>query len=103
MPRSQKNMLVRPVITEKSTADAAKKRYTFEVRPGATKTQIKSGVEELFKVKVLKVATMIMAGKKYRTGKRSVKKQRPEWKKAIVTIKSDQKIDLFEAAGEGGK
>lgn len=96
-------MLIRPVITEKSTADASRKRYTFEVLPGATKTQVGKAVEEQFKVTVIKVQTMIIAGKKYRAGKRAAKKHRPDWKKAIVTVKPDQKIDLFEAAGEGGK
>jgi large subunit ribosomal protein L23 len=84
-------------------ANASKKRYAFEVLPGATKPAVKKAVEELFKVKVLKIQTMIVSGKKYRAGKRAVKKLRPDWKKAVVTIKPDQKIDLFEAAGGEGK
>lgn len=92
-------MLIKPLITEKSLKDAGKKRYTFAVKKEANKPQISQAVEKTFGVKVIEVHTSNMPGKKYRSGKRWVYRYKPNWKKAIVTIKSDQKIELFEAAG----
>ncbi len=89
-------MLLKPLITEKSMARAAKKQYAFVVSLADTKTDIKKSIEKSFGVKVLKVHTSIMPGHSYRTGKRGLKGQTSEWKKALVTIKPDQKIDLFE-------
>jgi len=93
-------MLIRPIITEKSTRAASRKIYTFEVSKDDTKTQIKYLVEKTFGVKVLAVKTAMMAGKDYRTGRKGKKSYRSDWKKAMIEIKSDQKIDLFEAATE---
>jgi len=89
--------IVRPILTERSAIVKEKlNQYTFAVRPQSTKGDIRRALEELFKVDVLKVRTMTVRGKKRRFG-RSVG-VRPDWKKAIVTLKAGQKIDLVEQA-----
>lgn len=91
------NVIVRPILTERSTALKEKQnRYAFEVRRGATKPDIRHAVEEMFKVKVLGVRTMNVRGKFRRLGRSFGK--RPDWKKAIVTLNEGQKIDLVEKA-----
>jgi len=92
-------MLSKPLITEKTLRDAASKRYTFVVDLKATKTDIKREVEKLFGVNVIKVHTAIMPGKSYRSGKRFIFRNKSDWKKAVVSVKPDQKIDLFEVTG----
>lgn len=91
-----RDILIRPIISEKSTAAMADRRYTFEVHPDANKVQIKQAVEEIFKVKVQKVNTMNVRGKRKRVG-RSVG-YRSDWKKAIVTLAEGQSIPIFEGA-----
>ncbi len=87
----------RPLITEKSTQQKEENRqYVFEVDPRANKIEIKEAVEQLFKVKVLKVRTLNVLGKIKRLGRRYGK--RPDWKKAIVTLKEGDRIDFFEGA-----
>jgi len=87
----------RPLITEKSTHQKeANRQYTFEVDRGANKIEIQSAVERLFKVKVLQVQTCNVLGKVKRLGRRYGK--RPDWKKAIVTLKEGDRIDFFEGA-----
>lgn len=89
-------LLIKPLITEKALAEAAKKRYTFKVVLAATKSDIKKAVEKTFGVQVIKVQTAIIHGKEYRTGKKWLTKKKSDWKKAVVTIKPDKQIDLFE-------
>ncbi|HEV2339578.1 MAG TPA: 50S ribosomal protein L23 [Patescibacteria group bacterium] len=91
-----KNVIIRPIITEKSMNQAGKGKYTFHVANTATKQDIKASVEKFFTVDVLAVATMNNKGGSIRTGVRRVEKKRQHWKKAIVTIKAGQKITLFE-------
>jgi large subunit ribosomal protein L23 len=91
-------VLIKPVISEKTLAEAANKRYAFKVRLLATKPEIRQAVEKTFGVKVKKVQTMVVPGKTYRSGKRWTFKKKADWKKAIVTIKPDKKIDLFETS-----
>jgi len=89
--------IVRPVVSEKSTALGEEGKYVFEVAPEANKIQIKAAVEEAFANKKINVATvniLHVPGKTRRRG-RSVGKTR-SWKKAIVTLKSGQRLDLFE-------
>lgn len=71
-------------------------RYTFVVTPSDTKTDIKAAIEKTFGVNVTSVKTMNMVGKEHRTGRRGTKALGSAWKKAIVQIKKDQKIDLFD-------
>jgi large subunit ribosomal protein L23 len=89
-------MLLKPLITEKSLAGTASRRYSFLVELLDTKTKIKADVEKAFGVKVISVRTMHIHGKTYRTGKRGLHAKAADHKKAIVTIKPDQKIELFD-------
>jgi large subunit ribosomal protein L23 len=89
------NVIKRPVISEKSTALAeVANRYVFEVDSTATKPEIKTAVEQLFKVKVKAVNTLVMHGKNKRSGRFEFK--RSNWKKAIITLAAGQKIELFQ-------
>ena len=89
------DIVIRPIITERSMAGIANKRYTFEVAKSATKIDIARAVEELFKVKVDKVNTMHVRGRLRRQGRNEG--YTPSWKKAIVTLSGDSKaIDFFE-------
>ncbi len=88
-------IIKRPVISEKSTALAeVANRYVFEVSAKASKPEIKSAIEQLFKVKVKAVNTAMMHGKTKRVGRFEVK--RSNWKKAIITLAPGQKIELFQ-------
>ena len=89
--------IVRPVVSEKSTVLAELGKYVFEVAPDANKIQIKHAIEEVFsnkKVQVLTVNIVRVPGKERRRG-RSVGMTR-SWKKAIVTLRAGQRLDLFE-------
>lgn len=88
------NVLVRPLITEKGTYLSGMNKYPFEVMKDANKIQIKEAVELAFTVKVHDVNTMIMHGKQRRIGKNTGLTK--DWKKAIVTLETGQKIELFE-------
>jgi len=96
MKEAQK-IIRRPLITEKSTRQKEENgQYFFEVHRDANKIEIQSAVERLFKVKVLQVRTSNVLGKIKRLGKRYGK--RPDWKKAIITLKEGDRIDFFEGA-----
>ena len=87
--------VVRPVMTEKtSAAYQDRQEYTFEVAPDANKTAIRAAIEKLFRVTVTGVQTMNCRGKTRRVGQ-SIGK-RANWKKAIVTLKQGDTIDIFE-------
>jgi len=88
--------LRRPLITEKYTALQAQGKYAFEVAGEANKPQIKQAVEKAFKVEVTAVNVMTMPGKRRRLGRRQLPAH--SWKKAIVTLKPGDKIELFEGA-----
>ncbi len=88
-------ILKRPLVTEKSTTEKeAHNKLYFEVDRRANKIEIRQAVERIFKVNVLEVATMNMKGKRKRVGRFFTKK--PDWKKAIVTIKPGQRVEFFE-------
>jgi large subunit ribosomal protein L23 len=96
MKEAQK-IIRRPLITEKSNRQKEEGRqYVFEVHRDANKIEIQSAVERLFKVKVLQVRTSNVLGKVKRLGRRFGK--RPDWKKAVVTLKEGDRIDFFEGA-----
>lgn len=84
----------RPLVTEKSTTLQAIGKYAFEVMKEANKKGIKEAVEKAFKVKVTTVNVMNVPGTTRRVGRRLV--TTPSWKKAIVTLKAGDKIQLFE-------
>ena len=93
------DIIIAPVVTEKSNDELQQGKYTFEVNRKATKIEIANAVEKLFEVKVLKVNTMNVNGKKKRVGYHQGKT--PDWKKAIVTIDTNPQ-DLTYLA-KGGK
>ncbi len=88
------DILKKPLITEKSTALIQDNKYTFRVDPRSNKTEIKKAVESIFKVKVEKVNTMHVKGKKKRV--RNIPGYTADTKKAIVTLKKGDKIEIFE-------
>ena len=90
------DVIIRPIITERSMAGAAEKKYVFEVAPAAGKIEIKKAVEEIFGVKVAKVNTMHVPGKAKRLGAGRLGRTK-DWKKAIVQLTADsQTIEFFE-------
>ena len=96
MPNSR-DVVVRPVVTEKSVGQTASAQYTFEVDTAASKHHIKSAIEQIFKVKVLRVNTVTVHGKRKRDMRRRTMKptvQHPDRKKAIVTLREGDKIEL---------
>jgi len=88
-------VLVRPLITEKGTMLGALDKYPFEVQIGANKIQVKEAVELAFGVKVHAVNTLTVHGKPKRRGRQRVESTGRSWKKAIVTLKPGEKIELF--------
>ncbi|OGC80900.1 MAG: 50S ribosomal protein L23 [candidate division Zixibacteria bacterium RBG_16_43_9] len=90
-----RKIILKPLVTEKSTDLRVKEdKYAFEVDLKANKPEIKKAIEELFKVNVVEVHTMIVHGKVKRMGRFEGK--RPNWKKAIVSLKKGEKIEFFE-------
>jgi len=89
-------VLIAPVVSEKSYGQIAQNRYTFKVHQDAHKTQVRQAVEELFDVKVLKVAIIKVQAKPKRRGKFAG--VRPGWKKAVVQLKPGDSIEIFEGA-----
>ena len=83
-----------PVVSEKSYGGTADGLYTFRVHKDAHKTQVRQAVEELFEVKVISVNIVKMPPKPKRRG--MIKGTRPGWKKAVVELKAGEKIEIFE-------
>ena len=90
-------IIIKPIITEKSSDDMQDGKYTFRVNKNATKVEIAKAVEKLFEVKVLKVNTISVRGKQKRVGVHTGKT--PDWKKAIVTIDTDPKTKTYLTKG----
>ena len=95
--RDHRDVLLAPVVSEKSYSLLDENKYTFLVDKGANKTQIKIAVENVFGVKVTAVNTINRLGKKRRT--RAGWGKRPDTKRAIVTVAEGQHIDIFGQAG----
>ena len=91
------DIIIRPILSEKSYADIANKKYTFEVALDATKLEIKDAVEKLFSVKVLKVNTLRYDGKMKRVGAHLGKTK--AWKKAIVQIDTNPSEEKYMTKG----
>jgi large subunit ribosomal protein L23 len=89
-------ILIRPVVSEKSYHQVVDNRYTFQVHKDAHKTQVRQAVEELFDVTVVRVNIVKMPPKPKRRG--MIKGTRPGWKKAIVELKAGDTIEIFEGA-----
>jgi large subunit ribosomal protein L23 len=91
-----RNVLLRPIISEKSVLETERNNYTFAVARDANKFQIKAAVQTEFKVDVLGVRVLTVKPKQKRRGRKTLGTV-PGWRKAIVTIAAGQKIELFEA------
>lgn len=91
-----RDVIISPRITEKSMANALVSQYSFAVHPDATKTQIRHAVEEIFGVNVTKINTVNIGGKRRSFARRGVRTEgrTKDLKKAIVTLKAGQKIEL---------
>ena len=90
-----RDIILAPVITEKSVTAMADKKYTFRVANNTNKIEIAKAVEEIFGVKVAKVNTISMKGKKRRMGR--FEGYTSDWKKAVVTLTEDSKtIEFFD-------
>jgi large subunit ribosomal protein L23 len=93
------DIIIKPIITEKSNMEMQDGKYTFKVAKKATKVEIRNAVEKLFEVKVLNVNTITVKGKEKRVGPHSG--MTPDWKKAIVTI--DTNAGDIKYLAKGGK
>ena len=92
-----RDIILRPVVSEKSYALLDQGVYTFIVDPDATKPQIRRAVEEIFQVTVVNVNTLNRKGKRKRHRRRPMFGRRPDTKRAIVTLAEGQRIPLFES------
>jgi len=89
-------VILAPIVSEKSYAGTTRGSYTFKVHPDAHKTQIRQAVEELFSVKVEHVNVLKVAAKPKRRG--AFRGTRPGWKKAVVQLRAGDTIEIFEGA-----
>lgn len=89
-----KDIIIRPVFTEKATNLTKNNIYTFEVNRRSTKNQIKKAIEDIYNVKISEVKTIIRKGKKRRTGRRMIVKKTNSKKIAFIKLK-EGKIDIF--------
>jgi large subunit ribosomal protein L23 len=89
------DVLLRPVISEKSVLETERNNYTFAVARDANKFQIREAVEAEFKVNVVGVRVLTVKPKQKRRGRRQLGTV-PGWRKAVVTIEAGQKIEFFE-------
>ncbi len=92
--RNPHEVLLKPLVTEKATDLLESNKYIFKVDRNANKIEIKHAIESIFKVDVTDVKTMNVRGKYKRQGRFAG--YAPDWKKAIVTIKSGQRLPIFE-------
>ncbi len=92
-----RDVILEPVVSEKSYGLLDEGAYTFKVAPAANKIQIRQAVESLFDVKVAKVTTLNRKGKRKRNRRTLTMGRRPDSKRAIVTLLGDDRIDLFES------
>ena len=91
------DVIIKPVVSEKSYGLLDEGAYTFIVHPDANKIQIRNAVEEIFGVKVAKVNTMNRQGKRKRNRRSFTFGKRPDTKRAVITLAGDDRIDLFQA------
>ncbi len=96
MASDLRDILIAPVVSEKSYGLLEDNVYTFTVRPDATKPEIKQAVESIFEVSVLKVNTMNRKGKRKRNRRNGTFGKRSDTKRAMVTLAEGDEIDLFE-------
>ncbi len=94
--KDPRDVIIRPVVSEKSYSLLEDNVYTFEVHPSSSKPEIKDAVESIFDVDVLKVNTLIRKGKRKKNRRTNSWGQRPSRKRAIVTLAEGDSIELFE-------
>jgi len=97
---SIENIIGKPTITEKGTHLMGDHKYLFYVKPDATKSEIKKAIKKFYKVDPVKVNIIIIKGKMKRIGRTRRFSKMSDYKKAVVTIKKDQKIEGFESVKE---
>ena len=95
--RDPRDVILRPVVSEKSYGLLDSGAYTFVVHPDANKIEIRQAVEAIFNVRVLKVNTLNRNGKRKRNRRSFTFGKRSDTKRAIVTLAGDDRIDLFES------
>jgi large subunit ribosomal protein L23 len=93
-----RDVLVKPIVSEKSYALSERGVYIFVVPPEANKVEIRRSVEKVFNVKVTKVNTLNRPGKRKRNRKQMTFGKRPDTKRAVVTLAAGQSIPLFETS-----
>lgn len=96
----QNNLIVRPVISEKSMRDADAGKFTFVFAKQARKEGIRKTIEQLFSVHVVSLSTSIVKGGRKKTGKQRIEGKTPAWKRAIVTLQKGEKITMFDIGEE---
>ena len=95
--KDPRDVIIRPVVSEKSYGLIEENVYTFVVAPTASKPEIHDAVEAIFNVKVLKVNTMNRKGKGTRNRRTGQQGKKPDTKRALITLAAGDTIDLFEA------
>ncbi|HYH52224.1 MAG TPA: 50S ribosomal protein L23 [Acidimicrobiia bacterium] len=93
--KDPRDIILEPVVSEKSYALLDENVYTFLVAPNANKIEIRQAVEQIFNVKVLNVSTMNRQGKRKRNRRTNTFGQRPTTKRAVVKVAADDRIDIF--------
>ena len=94
--KDPRDVIVRPIVSEKSYTLLEDNVYTFEVHPSSSKPEIKDAVESIFGVSVLKVNTLNRKGKRMRNRRNNTFGKRPDRKRALVTLAEGDSIELFE-------
>ena len=89
------DVIIRPLVSEKSSIELAKNHYTFVVANDATKVDVRKAIESIYKVKVVKVNTANYSGRKRKYGR--IEGKESDWKKAVVYLAKDQKIEAFQS------
>lgn len=95
--RDPRDVILKPVVSEKSYALLDSGVYTFVVHPDSNKTEIRQAVESIFNVRVAKVNTLNRKGKRKRNRRQATFGKRPDTKRAIVTLAGGDRIELFES------
>ena len=94
--KDPRDVIIEPVVSEKSYGLLEENVYTFKVHPSASKPEIKDAVEHIFGVRVLKVNTLNRKGKRKRNRRNFTYGQRPDTKRALVTLAEGDSIELFD-------
>jgi large subunit ribosomal protein L23 len=95
--KNPRDIIIEPIVSEKSYQLIEQGVYTFRVHPDATKPEISDAIRDIFSVKVKKVNTLNRKGKRTRSRRSPTYGKRPDTKRAIVTLADGERIDLFEA------